>query len=76
MAQKRRKKKRRTPKSSGGGGPGPAPTGGGLMQGMRSGFKDIAGAGDDERRPSLFSNVLWGLVLLAALTFAVYRWTR
>ena len=46
------------------------------MQGLRSSFKRAAGGGSDdpEDKPSTLSNVLWTLLLLAALAFALYRW--
>ncbi|MCA9604216.1 MAG: hypothetical protein KC619_01390 [Myxococcales bacterium] len=49
--------------------------GGGVMQSMRAGFKRAAGVEDGpEEKPSTLSNILWTLLLLAALGFLIYRW--
>ncbi|MBX3275717.1 MAG: hypothetical protein KF729_35985 [Sandaracinaceae bacterium] len=49
--------------------------GGGVMQGLRNGFKRAAGAGDEnEEKPSTLSNVLWTILLLAAIGLLLYRW--
>ncbi len=49
--------------------------GGGVLQSMRSGFKRAAGAEDGpEEKPSTLSNVLWTVLLVAALGFLIYRW--
>lgn len=49
--------------------------GGGVMQGLRNGFKRAAGQGEDTgEKPSTLSNILWTVVLLAALGFLLYRW--
>ncbi len=66
--------------SSSGGGYGVSKrgSGGGLMQSMRSGFKRAAGVGDDtggeSDKPSTLSNVLWTVLLLAAVGALLYRW--
>jgi hypothetical protein len=77
MAKKRRKKRRRGGKTS------PKPTspaggssssGGGVMQSLRSGFRRAAGAESSGDRPSTASNVIWTIVLVAAVAFLLYRW--
>ncbi|HJL15594.1 MAG TPA: hypothetical protein RMH99_08065 [Sandaracinaceae bacterium LLY-WYZ-13_1] len=80
MAKKRRKRKKRKrggeTSSSSKAGASKSATGGGVMQSMRAGFRRAAGAenakGDD--KPSTLSNVLWTVVLLAAVGFLLYRW--
>lgn len=75
--KKRRKKKRKGGKpagssaSSGGGGGGGS---GGVMQSIRSGFKRAAGVEESKEKPSTLSNIIWTLVLLAAVGFLIYRW--
>lgn len=71
MAKKRRKRKRGGTSPGSRGGPR---TGGGVMQGIRSGLRRAAGAGDSNEKPSTLGNVLWTLVLLAAVGFLLYRW--
>ena len=81
--KKRRKKKRKTSTASGpdsGARKGPAGrstgsgSGGGVMQGIRSGFQRAAGVDDGtHEKPSTLSNVLWGVALLAAVGFLLYR---
>ena len=49
--------------------------GGGVMQSIRSGFQRAAGAGEPvDEKPSTASNVIWTVVLLAAVAFLLYRW--
>lgn len=48
--------------------------GGGVMQSMRSGFKRAAGVGDEAEKPSTASNLIWTLLLLAAVGFLLYRY--
>ena len=49
--------------------------GGGVMQSMRAGFKRAAGVDDGpQEKPSTLSNILWTVLLLAALGFLIYRW--
>ncbi len=50
--------------------------GGGVMQSLRNGFKRAAGAEDgaEESKPSTVSNIIWTVLLLAALGFLLYRW--
>ncbi|MGF1467942.1 MAG: hypothetical protein ACFCGT_17615 [Sandaracinaceae bacterium] len=79
MAKQRRKKKRRSGRGRGGPGAGgsAAPQGGGLLQGMRSSFRQMTGAeAAKDSKPSTLGNVLWLLLLLGAAAFAIYRWTR
>ncbi|MEC7525471.1 MAG: hypothetical protein VYE22_36645 [Myxococcota bacterium] len=79
MAKKRKKRK----KKSGSDGTSSASTGvpktasgGGVMQSMRNGFKSAVGAGDSQpkQKESTLSNVLWTIVLIAAVAFLLYRW--
>ena len=75
MAQKRRKKRRRGGKA---GARGPRAdarpaTGGGVMQSLRSGFRRAAGVESANDGPSTKSNVLWTLLLVAAVAFFLYR---
>lgn len=74
MAEKRKKRKRKSKSaaapSAGGGAP---PSSGGVMQSIRSGFRRAAGA-EDAREPSRLSNIVWTVVLLAAVAFLLYRW--
>lgn len=87
MAQKKRRKRKRKPSAARRGRPetegelGVSPrapreeTSGGVMQSIRSGFQRAAGAGEQvEEKPSTASNVIWGLVLLGAVAFLLYRW--
>jgi len=81
--KKRRKKKKKAttddaPASSG---PSTVKTavrsggGGGVLTSMREGFKRAAGAGDEPKeKPSRLSNILWTVLLLAAVGFLIYRW--
>ena len=75
MAKKRRKRKRKGGKSAGSkssaGGGGAS---GGVMQSIRSGFQRAAGVDDSKEKPSTLSNILWALVLLAAIGVFLYRW--
>ena len=48
--------------------------GGGVMQSLRQGFKNAAGAGEREEKSSTFSNVLWTVLLLAAAGVFIYRY--
>ncbi len=48
--------------------------GGGVMQSMRSGFKRAAGVGDQPEKPSTASNIVWTILLLAAVALLLYRW--
>ncbi|MFK7988212.1 MAG: hypothetical protein AB8I08_19485 [Sandaracinaceae bacterium] len=87
MAQKKRRKRKRKPSAArrargqDDGDLGVPVTqreesgGGGVMQSIRSGFQRAAGAGETvEEKPSTASNVIWGLVLLGAVAFLLYRW--
>ncbi|MGE0791492.1 MAG: hypothetical protein AB7S26_37805 [Sandaracinaceae bacterium] len=75
-AKRRTKKKnkggRTGTESSGGGGAGGA-GGGGVLQSLRSGFKNVAGVGESDKKESALSNILWTVVLIAAIAFAAYR---
>ena len=75
VAKKRRKRKKggKTGGSGSGGGPS-ASGGGGVMQSIRSGFKRAAGVEESKEKPSTLSNILWMLVLLAAIGVFLYRW--
>ena len=48
--------------------------GGGVMQSLRQGFKNAAGAGEREEKSSTLSNVLWTVLLLAAAGVFIYRY--
>ena len=86
MAKKRKRTRTRAPKSgtkrprrdasssSSSGAKPSTSTGGGVMQNIRSGFQRAAGAGEKEEKPSTLSNVIWTVVLLAAVAFLLYRW--
>jgi hypothetical protein len=52
--------------------------GGGLLQGMRQSFKQIAGAEETKKRggSSTLWNVLSFLLLVGAIALFLYRWTR
>ena len=81
--KKRRKKRKKKTEDD-----GPAPSGpstvkyavrsggrGGVLTSMREGFKRAAGAGDEPKeKPSRLSNILWTVLLLAAVGFLIYRW--
>ena len=77
-SKKRRKKKKKgggagaSGTSQGGGGGGGSS--GGVMQSIRSGFRRAAGVEEAKEKPSTVSNVVWTLVLLAAVGFLIYRW--
>ncbi|CAG0979227.1 hypothetical protein ARNL5_02333 [Anaerolineae bacterium] len=73
MAQKKARKKKRRPVTSSGGS-APAPTGGGILQSMRSSVRRVAGVEEGDKKPSTLSNVIWGIVLAALAGFAIYRW--
>jgi len=66
MASKKRKKRRKR------GGAGKR--GGGVM-GMRYGFQRMAKSvsGDARKKSSVVSNLIWGVLVIAALAFMVYR---
>jgi hypothetical protein len=73
--RKRKKKPGTSTGSSGSSGSG----GGGVMQSLRSGMKAAAGVSDGEGKkkddkPSTLSNVIWGIILIAAVAFLLYRW--
>jgi len=66
----RKKKKRRKTK-------GKKSSGGGTMMSLRSGFRGVArsvvGADGPKKKPSLASNIFWGLLTLALVGLLVYR---
>jgi hypothetical protein len=77
MAEKRKKRKRKSK------GSGDEPTvgaraqvedegGGGLLQSIRSGFRQAAGV--EESKPSRASNIFWTVLLIAAAALLLYRW--
>lgn len=70
MAEKRRKRKRKSKSATGGGGP---PTGGGVLQSIRSGFRRAAGV-EESKESSRLGNILWTLLLIAAVALLLYRW--
>jgi hypothetical protein len=76
MAEKRRKRKRKSKStsSSGGGGDLHSSGGGGLLQGIRNGIRRAAGTDAPAEKPSKASNIITGLLLLAAVAFLIYRW--
>jgi hypothetical protein len=80
MAQQRekRKKKRKQKKGKGGGGGGAhARQGGGVMQSMVRGFRRATGAEQaPAKKGSWVSNLIWFLVLAAAVAFVVSRYSQ
>lgn len=46
--------------------------GGGLLQSIRSGFRQAAGV--EESKPSRASNIFWTMLLIAAAGLLLYRW--
>jgi hypothetical protein len=74
--EKRKKKRKKKGKGSGGGGGGTR-QGGGVMQSMVRGFRRATGA---EQAPttksSWISNVIWLLVIAAAVAFVVSRYSK
>lgn len=74
MAKKRRKRKKKGGSGSSSGSGGGGGSSGGVMQSIRSGFKNAAGVGESKEKPSTVSNIIWTLVLLAAVGFLIYRW--
>lgn len=73
MVEKRKKRKRKS-KSSGAPSPGGggAPGGGGVMQSIRSGFRRAAGA-EESKESSRLGNIVWTIILIAAIAFFLYR---
>jgi hypothetical protein len=75
MAEKRRKRKRKSKASaSSGGGDLHTSGGGGLLQGIRNGIRRAAGTDAPAEKPSKASNIVTGVLLLAAVAFLIYRW--
>ena len=75
MAEKRRKRKRKSKASaSSGGGDLHTSGGGGLLQGIRNGIRRAAGTDAPAEKPSKTSNIVTGVILLAAVAFLIYRW--
>lgn len=72
MAEKRKKRKRKSKSpATGGGGP---PSGGGVMQSIRAGFRRAAGAEEPSKDSSRLGNIVWTILLIAAVAFLLYRW--
>jgi hypothetical protein len=77
MAEKRRKRKRKTKPTSPAAPPSGVPKtgggGGGVLQSMRSGFRQVAGVEQAKGKPSKLSNAIWTILLIAALALLAYR---
>ena len=75
MAEKRRKRKRKSKASSTSSSGGDLHTsgGGGLLQGIRNGIRRAAGTDAPAEKPSKTSNIVTGVILLAAVAFLIYR---
>jgi hypothetical protein len=41
---------------------------------LRSGFRRAVGAEESKEKPSLLSNIIWGLLLAGAAGLAIYNW--
>lgn len=78
MTEKRKKRKRKSKGTATGSTTSSTSSGtphsGGVLQSMRSGFRRAAGAESGPQQESTLSKVVWGLVLVAAIAFAVTRW--
>jgi hypothetical protein len=76
MAEKRKKRKRKSKGSSAStsGGDVHSGGGGGLLQGIRNGIRRAAGTDAPAEKPSKTSNIITGVLLLAAIAFLLYRW--
>lgn len=73
MVEKRKKRKRKSKSPASGGGGGP-PSGGGVMQSIRAGFRRAAGAEEPSKDSSRLGNIVWTILLIAAVAFLLYRW--
>jgi len=71
MAKKRNKKRARKRKRGSG---SSSSGGGGAMQSIRSGFRRAAGVEKSKSGSSTVANVIWTLILLAAIALLLYRW--
>lgn len=72
-AEKRKKRKRKSKSSSASGPSSGPPSGGGLLQSMRSGIRQVAGVEVKHSKPSRLSNIIWTIVLIAAVGLLLYR---
>ena len=73
-AKPRAEKKRSAPAPST---PTATSGGGGVMQSMRSGFKRAAGVGEGPpQKESTLSKIIWGVLILAAAGYVVYKYTQ
>lgn len=76
MAKERKKRKRKSKSSgtSGGGGQsGGGQSGGGVLQGIRTGIRRATGVESQPTKPSKTSNIVSGIILVAAIAFLLYR---
>ncbi len=73
MSSKSGKKRKKRKKSKS----GSSSSVGGAMMSLRSGFKGVAksvvGADEPKKKPSLISNIFWGVLTAALLGLLVYR---
>ena len=74
MAKTKRKKRQRKPKAGAKEKRSTVAPTGGVMQSMRSGFKRaVTGDNEQAEKSSTLSNVIWGIILVAALALLAYR---
>ncbi len=70
MAKQRRKRKRKTNATQASSAPAQS---GGVMQSIRSGFRRATGV-EQSAKPSRAGNIVWTIILLAAVAVLLYRW--
>jgi hypothetical protein len=71
-----RRKKKRSSKAKSAGAPPASTTSGGVMQSRVSGFRTAVGVEKRKKKASWIENLIWAIVLLAAIGFLISRYTN